>query len=105
MQSRARSFRPLAAGTNDQVHRARGPMGLTFEQPKSVNEGVDVEKPKDERAPVQRLVMRRFAVVGFPIRIYRRSMFRRADRPKIYPPISRGHQSRSVQRVQMIAVL
>jgi len=32
-------------------------MGLTFEQPKSVNEGEEVEKPKDERAPVQRLVM------------------------------------------------
>ena len=36
---------------NDQVHRARGPTGLTFEHPKSVNEGEDVEKPKDERAP------------------------------------------------------
>lgn len=32
-------------------------MGLIFEQPKSVNEGEDAEKPKDERAPVQRLVM------------------------------------------------
>jgi len=42
---------------NDQVHRARGPMGLTFEQPKSVNEGEDAEKPKDQRAPLQRLVM------------------------------------------------
>ncbi len=36
---------------NDQVHRARGPMGLNVEQPKSVNEGEDAEKPKDERAP------------------------------------------------------
>ena len=32
-------------------------MGLNVEQPKSVNEGEDVEKPEDERAPVQRLVM------------------------------------------------
>ena len=44
---------------NDQVHRARGPTKLTFEQPKSVNEGADLEKPKDERAPVQRLVYAR----------------------------------------------
>ena len=43
--------------SNDQVHRARGPTGLTIEQQKSVNEAEDVEKPKDERAPVQRLVM------------------------------------------------
>ena len=35
-------------------------MGLTFEQPNSVNEGVDVEQPKDERAPVQRLVIWHF---------------------------------------------
>ena len=34
-------------------------MRLNVEQPESVNEGEDVEKPKDERAPVQRLVMRR----------------------------------------------
>ena len=34
-------------------------MGLTTEQPKSVNEGEDVEKSIDERAPVQRLVMSR----------------------------------------------
>ena len=40
---------------NDQVHRARGPMRLNVEQPRSVNEGEHVEKPKDERAPVQRL--------------------------------------------------
>ncbi len=49
---------------NDQVHRARGPMGLTFEQPKSVDEGKDVEKPKDERAPVQRLVRHRLFAAG-----------------------------------------
>ena len=45
---------------NDQVHRARGPMGKTIEQQESVNEGKDVEKPKDERAPVQRLVIHQF---------------------------------------------
>ena len=39
---------------NDQVHRARGPRRVNVEQPKSVNAGEDVEKPKDERAPVQR---------------------------------------------------
>ena len=32
-------------------------MGLTIEQSKSENEGVDAEKPTDERAPVQRLVI------------------------------------------------
>ena len=37
-------------------------MRLTFEQPKSVNEGENVEKPKDKRAPVQRLVMRRLGL-------------------------------------------
>jgi len=42
---------------NDQGYRARGPMRLNVEQPKSVSEGEDVEKPKNERAPVQRLVM------------------------------------------------
>jgi hypothetical protein len=29
-------------------------MGLNVEQPESVNEGEDVEKPKDERARVDR---------------------------------------------------
>ena len=38
------------------VHRARGPLELPLEQPKSVNEGEDVENPKDERAPVQRFL-------------------------------------------------
>ena len=31
-------------------------MGLMFEQSESVSEGERVEKPKDERAPVQRLL-------------------------------------------------
>ena len=35
-------------------------MRLTLDQPKSVNEGEDVEKPIDERAPVQRLVIPTF---------------------------------------------
>ena len=39
-------------------------MRVNVEQPKSVNEGEDAEKPKDERAPVQRLVMQHF---GFSI--------------------------------------
>jgi len=47
---------------NDQVHRARGPMGLTIEQAESVNDGEDAENPNDERAPVQRLVMHPFGV-------------------------------------------
>ena len=37
-------------------------MRLTFEQTKSVNEVKDVENPKDERAPVQRLDMPRFTL-------------------------------------------
>ncbi len=43
---------------NDQVHAAGGPMGLNVEQPETVNEGNDVEKPKREPAPVQRLGLR-----------------------------------------------
>ncbi len=42
---------------NDQVHRAGGPTRVNVEQPKNVNEGNDIEKPKREPAPVQRLVM------------------------------------------------
>ena len=53
---------------NDQVHRARGPMGFTFEQSKSVNEGEGVEKPKDERSPVRRLVIRRLRLT-YPLNI------------------------------------
>ncbi len=33
-------------------------MGLTFEQPNSVNEGEVTRRPKDERTPVQRIVIR-----------------------------------------------
>ena len=43
---------------NDQVHRAGGPTRVNVEKPKTLNEGEDVEKPKDERAPVKRPVMR-----------------------------------------------
>lgn len=52
----------FARTPNDQVHRAHGPMGLTFEQPQSVNEGEEVEKPQGERAPVQRLVICRLMI-------------------------------------------
>jgi len=47
---------------NDQVRRARGPIGLTFEQARSVSEGEDVEKPNDERKSVECLVMPHFGV-------------------------------------------
>jgi len=36
--------------------RADGPTVANVEKPKSVNNGIDVEKPKREAAPVQRLV-------------------------------------------------
>ena len=52
----------MGAARNDQVHRARGPMGLTIEQPRNVKEGEGVENPEVERTPVQRLVIRHFAV-------------------------------------------
>ena len=58
----------MGSPANDQVHRARGPMGFTFEQSKSVNEGEGVEKPKDERSPVQRLVIRRLRLT-YPLNI------------------------------------
>ena len=46
---------------NDQDHRARGPMRINVEQPESVNEGEDVEKAKDKRAWVGRLVRPRLS--------------------------------------------
>lgn len=42
---------------NDQVHRAGGTIRVNFEKSKTLNEGNDVEKPKREPTPVQRLVM------------------------------------------------
>ena len=41
---------------NDQVHRAGGPTRVNVEKSNTVNEGNSVEKPKNEPAPVQRLV-------------------------------------------------
>ena len=42
----------LTDGHNEQVHWTRGPIRLTIELPKSINKREDVEKRKDERAPV-----------------------------------------------------
>lgn len=47
-------------------------MRLNVEQPKSVKEGKDVEKPQDERAPVQRLVMWHLLPFVKTIAIYHR---------------------------------
>ena len=38
-----------------QVQRANGPTQMNIEKPKDLNEVIDVEKPKRETAPVQRL--------------------------------------------------
>ena len=40
----------------DQVPWAGGPTRVNIEKPEDVNEGNDVEKPKREPAPVQRLM-------------------------------------------------
>ena len=47
---------------NDQVHRARGPKRLTCEQPESVNEGEDVEKPTTSVLRCNALLYRRIPI-------------------------------------------
>ena len=41
---------------NDQVHRADGSTRVNVDKQKTVNEGIDAEKPKREPAPVECLV-------------------------------------------------